>query len=167
MTNLPDDPKRRDRISRMVEMRLNGNSYRVIGEEFGVSAQTACKTITKHIHEYVPVEDLQALRAKEADILDKLDASAIGMLRQMHRVNEQQVEMGDRLAYVPEDLLRVYDRILKIQERRAKLLGLDAAMKIDAQISVHRVDEEVEQLVADLLGGGQLLSTEEDMRDAG
>lgn len=97
-----------ERRIQALEMRKQGHSYRVIGERLGVSAATAFGDVKKE--------------------LDKL-AKVAGEIAEDVRAIELQ-RLDDMLAALwPEAMLGnpvVIDRVLRIQERRAKLLGLDA-----------------------------------------
>ena len=94
-----------------VRLRLAGYSYAQIGERLGVTKQAA--------HTYVSssLADLRAATAEAAEDvremeLARLDAMLVPML--------EAAEAGQQTAV---------DRVLRIQERRAKLLGLDAPTK--------------------------------------
>ena len=163
--NLPEDPVRASKIVRAVGMRLDSVPYRVIADELGVSIATITKWISKYMREYVPVEDLDALRAKEADILDRMELACVTLLKQMAQANENAAADPDftGLRYGPDDVMKVHDRMLRIQERRTRLLGLDSATKIEATIALTAIDPEVEALVSELLGGGPLMSDPRDI----
>lgn len=160
-SNLPQDPRRHEKIEEAIRLRLDGLPYRAIAERIGAHPRTIAEWVTKYIRDYVPTEDLDAVKAKEVDTLDRMDAASLGLIQRMDQVNSRLLA-ADELArppYGPEDYLRVFDRIIKIQDRRARLLGLDAAMKIDAKVRVtDALDAEIEALASELLGGGVMLS---------
>lgn len=91
-------------------------------------------------------------RLLELQGLDDLENAAWHELRRMHimvsngriiRDDDNQPLNDDRFA------LDVIDRILKIKERRAKLLGLDAPTRSEV-ISIDSVDNEIAKLEAEL-----------------
>lgn len=94
--------------ARAVEMRLAGHTYAQIGAACGVVPQQAHQAVTRYLEDTRAVarEHAEDIRRLELDRLDRILA-AIGPL----------AEGGD---------LAAVDRVLRIQERRASLLGLDA-----------------------------------------
>lgn len=162
--NLPEDPTRWAKVTRVIEMRLAAVPLRVISAETGVAIATINKWISKYTREFVPVDDLDAIRAKESDMLDRMEQAALGLMAGMNERNKMAaLEYPYAMPYGPDDMMKVTDRVLKIQDRRARLLGLDSATKVEATVKVTSVDPEVEALVAELLGGGKLISKAEDI----
>lgn len=92
--------------------------------------------ITRALKERKALEGASAadLRELEAVRLDKLTFIAY-----------RQAAAGD---------LAAMDRVLRIMERRAKLLGLDAPTRIDAKVTDADLESEIERLLADLEQGG-------------
>lgn len=118
------------------ELRLLGHPIREVArlasEELGwsLSHQTAHRRIeAEGLQRVQPAED--ALRTME---LDRLDRYLLATERIAH-------EAAD-----PKDALAAMDRALRIQERRAKLLGLDAPDR--AEFTVHEVDKADAELAA-------------------
>lgn len=91
-----------------VELRTRGHTYAQIAKACGVSIQSAYKAVVAYLEETRAVsrEHAEEIRRLELDRLDRMLA-AFG----------PRAEDGDAAAA---------DRVLRIQERRAKLLGLDA-----------------------------------------
>lgn len=95
--------------------RKQGYTYDAIGEAMGITAQYAHELVTGALVEMVrePAEQVICLElARLDDMLTGLSGGAV---------------KGDVL---------MVDRVLKIGERRAKLLGLDAPEKVDATFAV-------------------------------
>lgn len=95
-----------------VELRLAGATFDVIAERTGLSKSTVHKHITKALADITaetrgPAESVKAME------LARLDRLLVGV-------------WGNAAK---GDVLHV-DRVLKIMERRAKLLGLDAPTKL-------------------------------------
>jgi len=108
-----DDAKRHDRQLKAVELRRRGKSYRTIADELGVSVRTAFDDVWKHFSELdkLATEELEQVRKLEVARLDRyLDAL------------EPACEEGDAKAIATA---------IKVGERRAKLLGLDAPAKVE------------------------------------
>jgi len=108
--------KRHEHRSRVMTLRIKGHTFEQIGqimaEEEGrdtpYSKQAIFKTVSNMLEESRQLldDEVEVLRAIEADRLDLL----------MQIPFKRAIEEGD---------LRSIDRVLKIMERRAKLLGLD------------------------------------------
>lgn len=143
-------------------LRLRGLSIRQIEEhvktEYGwnLSKSTVENRIRCEIKE--TVEPLrEEVRAMELDRLDQLQQIALGVMGADHPLVSEgrvvRVELPDGTKVPLQDhgpVLAAMDRFLKIQDRRAKLLGLDAAMKVDATITeTTQIDIEAAEMVAE------------------
>lgn len=100
------------RQQQAVELRRAGRSYREIARQVGIGVASAHRLVAAAIAEARTTvqEDVVELRALE---LSRLDGMLGGLWPQARRGN-----------------LGAVDRVLKIMERRAKLLGLDAPAKV-------------------------------------
>lgn len=123
------------------EMRLRGMSIRQIAAATGLSVGTTWNRIDCEIK-----ETLDPLRAKvrelEIERLDRMQQTVLAVLERTHvmvsngRVIYVEDARGHREpALDSAPVLAAIDRLLKIQERRARLLGLDAAVKVDATVT--------------------------------
>lgn len=156
MANRPDTKKRKEIAERQkaaLALALKGLTRREIGEQLGVSHSTIVQDIKAALRD-IPKEEADTLRAKESARLDKLQAA-----------------VWDRAL---DGYLYAVDRAVKIIDRRAKLLGLDAPQQVEVSSGDVDLDGTVEKLlqvakiaaaggtgeVADALGGGDAL--EED-----
>jgi hypothetical protein len=126
---------------RCLELRANGLSFREIARELKVAPATAYKAVARGlaaVNENCR-EEAQELRALEALRLDQMQAALW-----------QQATDGD---------VRAIDRILRIMERRARLLGLDeperreTKLEIDPQQARFRRELLVKQILADAMNG--------------
>lgn len=101
-----------ERRAKAVQLRRMGWSYSRIANQLGMTKSSVHKAVTKALTETQQALDVEAdtLRAQELERLDEL---------QSHIWIE--ASKGN---------LKAVDRILKIIERRAKLLGLDAPTKV-------------------------------------
>lgn len=104
---------------RAVELRTQGWTYQRIADECGVSVSAAYQAVVRYLEETRAIsrEAAEEVRRLELDRLDRMLA-VIG----------PKAEDGD---------LAAADRVLRIQERRASLLGIDApkasAVTVDAR----------------------------------
>ena len=102
-----------ERRQQALELRKNGYDYKTIGKTLGVSAKTAFTYVQKCLEEIrentrETAEDVLELELKRLDV-----AQAALMPK---------VQAGDT---------RAIDTLMRVQERRAKYLGLDAANKLE------------------------------------
>ena len=110
-------------------LRRLGLSYREIGEKLDISRQAAYRLVASELERMKEqaTEDLAAIRALELERLDHWLALVSKEIRDGH-------------------VLAGIDRGLRIMERRAKLLGLDANEAIDLKFSTKVTDEFERQL---------------------
>ncbi|MDK1473591.1 hypothetical protein QNO07_09185 [Streptomyces sp. 549] len=115
----------------ILRLRISGMPLREIGKRVGLSHQGVANRLTELIT--ATTQPLATeLRQLELERLDRLTFAATEILEQ---------EDGTVLAAI--------DRLLRVQERRAKLLGLDAPQQLDI-VQEQRIDLDSE-LVADAL----------------
>lgn len=107
-----------DRQLKALELRKAGASYRAIAAQLGYSLTGAYKAVDKALTATLS-EAAEPLRTLE---LERLDAMQVALWPQARQGNQGAV-----------------DRILRIMERRAKLLGLDAPTQVD-QVQHIRVE---------------------------
>lgn len=108
----PRSPRRlrtAERQGRALELRLAGWTYAQIGAELGISQPAAFKLVNRA---------LQQIRAKAAETSEEVLALELQRLDRWLQVADRAVHDGDVNAVA---------HCLRIQERRAKLLGLDVA----------------------------------------
>lgn len=116
-----------DQAARCYQLRLKGRTIRAIATEVGIAKSTAQDRLDSHIRDLVlPLAD--EVRLLE---LDRLDSWAARL--------EDRLDDGE----APERLIPV---ALKVQERRARLMGLDAPERAD--VTVHEVSEQDVELAA-------------------
>lgn len=114
-TNSPNAPRRAKAAERRkvaVNLRIAGATFEQIGERLGVSAQAAYSLVSRALDKTrkATAESAETLRGME---LTRLDAMQTAIWADAMKGDEQKI-----------------DRLLKIQARRAALLGLDAPAKI-------------------------------------
>ena len=106
---------RANKLLRRVEalnLRITGHDYRVIAEELGVSVKTA----------YYDVQDALAYLAKhERQLAERIRALELARCDAMQACLWPSIESGDAESV---------EVALKVMERRAKLLGLDAPTEV-------------------------------------
>ena len=126
---------------RCLQLRANGLSFREIARELKVAPATAYKAVARGLAAVNAGcrEQAQELRALEALRLDQMQAALW-----------QQATDGD---------VRAIDRILRIMERRARLLGLDEPERRETKVEINprearfRRELLVKQILADAMNG--------------
>lgn len=118
-----------EKTLKALELRKRGMNYTQIGEKLGCARNTACRYVLSELENLADKCREEAVHVRDLE-LHRLDA--------LYLKAWEAVEGGD---------LPAIDRCLRVQERRAKLLGLDAAQKVDVQglVDIH-FDKEDEDL---------------------
>jgi len=114
------------------ELLTEGKTYRQIAAATGVSVATAWKDIQVILAQGPPV-DLAEQRAMALSRLDSMEE------RLRDRLNDFEHELfnaeGDTVE-VKGSIERTMQELLRVEERRAKLLGLDAPVRTEVDASV-------------------------------
>lgn len=144
------------RRTEAVAMRIAGAEYETIAEALGYADRAAAhKDITRALEAAVieQTATVEVHRAEELKRLDALMVKAWAVLERQHiTVSHGRVVRGDTTDEPLLDdgpTLSAIDRILKIQERKAKFLGLDAPQRHEV-VSIDAVDAEIARLSAEL-----------------
>lgn len=116
---LPNQAKVAEEQKRCYELRLKGHSIRAIAEIVGLPKSTVHERIEAEIANTVPPLAEQVRQME----LDRLDRWLLAL--------EDKIADGDTHAITTA---------IKVAERRAKYLGIDSAVKVEAQ--VHEVTQE-------------------------
>ena len=114
-----------ERRARVLELRRSGASLREIGAALGIAHETVRMDYDRAIADLVAsqADDTSAVRAIELDRLDR-----------MHLSLWPTVTAG-RGDVHPETRMKAVMTLLRIAERRAKLLGLDAPVKSQVDLT--------------------------------
>lgn len=148
-----------ERDQRMASLKLNGLTYDSIAEEFGISLTAAYEGVGRAMRA-VPFEDSDNLRKIELAHLEKAQSKALAILESRHLLLslKGEVVQDDDGNYVTDDTvaLKAIDSLVKVQTRRARLLGLDKPIEVhnsgtvNVSISLARetVEAHLQQLTA-------------------
>jgi hypothetical protein len=134
---------RKARLNKALDMRAKLIPYSKIAEECGYpSVQAACKDVNKALIQHFN-EVLPTVRERELYSLDIAEAKLWEILDRFHYVKgEKGMVMyspdGEPLRDSAPEMAAI-ERIVKIHERRARLLGIDAPEKIDHRVAVIQV----------------------------
>lgn len=119
-----------EKTLKALELRKRGMNYTQIGEKLGCSRSTACRYVLSELENLADKCREEAVHVRDLE-LQRLD--------ELYLIAYRAISDGNDLAGI--------DRCLRIMERRAKLLGIDAAAKVDVQglVDIH-FDKEDEDL---------------------
>jgi hypothetical protein len=129
--------------------RAEGWTYQRIANELGfANPSSAHKAVQRALKASVRDANDTAVHL-ELNSLDEMAREAWGVLQRTHVVVSQGRVVELDGAPVPDDapVLAAIDRLLKIQERRSKLLGLDMPTRSTVQVIT---EDSVDQAIAEL-----------------
>jgi predicted transcriptional regulator len=141
------------RDAEAARLRSRGLTYRQIAEQLGLAGPGKAHEAVKRVLKETVQEAADDLRMVELERLDQMYQAALKVLESEHYA----VSHG-RVIYLEDGgppltdngpVLQAIDRLLKVQERRAKLLGLDAPTKANVTVS-DAMTEEISRLAAQL-----------------
>jgi hypothetical protein len=135
-------------------LRSRRMTYQQISDHLSYGGAANARRAVQRCLAAIPRDAAEDLIQLELDQLDMLTAAVLEVLEREHYT----VSHG-RLVYLDEDapplsddspVLAAVDRLLKIQERRARLLGLDAPTKATVTHAAADVDAAVAELAEEL-----------------
>lgn len=115
----------------VIRLRREGKSFRQIADELKLATPGSAHRIFT--------------RVMERDYEITKEAANAHREEQLHLLDEQLGALLVRQQVDPENL-QVVDRILKVLERKSKLIGLDAAIKTETNITMLSHEQALEQL---------------------
>lgn len=140
------------------ELRVSGLTLRQIADRLGIATTTVTSDLRREIHERLdPLKD-QYLQY-ELDRLDKYQQAVLTVLDNpgvIHHVahwdgtyeTNDQGERFKKITMLPvvivddKKILGAIDRLVRISESRRKLVGLDAPVKVQADVQVTETTQE-------------------------
>lgn len=148
-----DDTAQRD--AEAVRLRVEGHTYQHIADQLGYNDRSDARKAVEGALTASIREHADELRQMELIRLDSLWLEAMKVLHAAHVTVSNgkvvTVEKDGEKVPVPDDapVLQAIDRLLKIMERRSKLLGLDAPAKVEV-MSLDRIDQAIADLEREL-----------------
>lgn len=143
------------RRAEMLSLRLDGLTLEQIGERMGVGTPTVSRVISNALaaHTREPAEELRSIELGRCDVLlteamqtvkafhPLVSAGRVVSAPMLDNTGQpvRNPESGDVLTRVLEDKapkLAAIATAVRVMERRAKLLGLDAATKLQQEVTV-------------------------------
>lgn len=142
------------RDNRAVELRRRHLTYDQIAVEMGFSSKSAAYYAVKRGLADSVQESNDEVRQQEVDRLDELARRALRVIMTTHyRVSGKEIVKDSHGQPVVDDqpILNGINSLLKIMERRANLLGIDAPRQVEV-LTIGMVDAEIARLSAELAG---------------
>lgn len=141
------------RRAKAIALRLAGTPYETIAKELGYASRAAVAVdINRALEQSIAEQRVNSelLREQELLRLDQLWQEVWQVLKTEHYILHQGavVVHGDAKLVDDGPVLQAIDRLLKIQDRRAKFLGLDSVIK--HEVSIHEIDDEIRRLTTEL-----------------
>jgi len=140
-------PEQVEKDHQAAQLRSAGLTYQEIGDRFGVSRQAAHQSVQRALAD-IPRMATEELRNLELDKLDNLERRLMAILQTKHykvSASGRVVEYGGEPVVDPTPHLQAIGNALKVIEKRAKLLGLDAPTKVETEITVYDGTGEIER----------------------
>lgn len=141
------------RDAEAARLRARGWSYAQIAEHMGYANHTGARQAVHRALQAVVQEPAEELRNLELARLDIMWQAAVAVLEANHYLVSQGrlIFLGPRPLEDDAPVLAALDRMLKIMERRARLLGLDAPARTRVEVVTEdAVDAEIARLEQEL-----------------
>lgn len=154
------EPDQVARDNRAVELRRRHLTYDQIAVEMGYASKSSAYAAVKRGLADSVQESNDEVRQQEVDRLDELARRALRVIMTTHyRVSGKAIirdpQSGEALID-DQPVLNGINSLLKIMERRASLLGIDAVKRVEV-LTIGMVDAEIARLSAEIAGRvGQL-----------
>ncbi len=135
-----------------VQLRSRGRTYQQISDELGYGHSSNARRAVKKALEGIVIEGRDEVIKLQLDELDMMQRAVFEVLEAKHYVVSEGriVYRGDKELLDDSPVLAAVDRLLKISDRRAKLLGLDAPKRIEVGDGTPDLDAAVRDLAAEL-----------------
>lgn len=134
------DAELAERDANVWRLRLKGRSLRQIGAEVGLSHVYVREILERGYEERI-YPKVDEARTMELERLDELQQAAWAVLERHHlTVSHGRIVRDEDGQAILDDgpVLNAIDRLLRVAERRARMLGLDAPTKVEGD-HTHRV----------------------------
>lgn len=144
----------RERDARAVELRRRHLNYQQIAREMGYASKSSAYEAVQRGLNDTQAESNDEVRQMELERLDDLARVAQRAMNARHYV----VSAGGKIVYHPDTgeplidhgpNLQALDKLIKIMERRAKYLPLDAPTRVEV-FTLDAIEAEIRRLEAEL-----------------
>ncbi|MEV4604818.1 helix-turn-helix domain-containing protein [Amycolatopsis sp. NPDC049253] len=147
--NHPNRAQQAERRAEAYRLKLRGLSDRAIGAQLGVS-HTTVQNWTKQEADELVLPLAAELRKVQLERLGEMRQSALDVLERFHYTVSHGKVIKDETGLPLEDdapRLQAIDRLLRIEERIAKLMGLDAPTRAEVEARVEPKPAELLDLI--------------------
>lgn len=156
----------------VLEQRLLRRPYRDIADDIHVTIETVKKWILEGTAQYLPPEETEALRQMDAA---NIDASEARTLKRIAWIEQQAIDDPEgfvkkgqgsysKTVWAVEEVRKEEELLAKLRQQRARLLGHEQPVQVTHNIKIRTTfDEDIEVLVSELLGGGNVVSHPNDV----
>jgi hypothetical protein len=138
---------------RAAEMRSRSMTYPQIAAEMGIALSTAYDRVQRGFAQ-IPTEGGKEAKRLELEKLDRIEAHLLGVMERDHiKVDHGKIIYDDTGNRILDDGpgVTAANSLLRVQERRSRLMGYDAPTRATVQvITEDLVDEEISRLESQL-----------------
>lgn len=135
-----------ERDAAACRLRARGMTFQQIADQLGYADRSTAHRAVKNAIAAVPVHDVDELRQLQGDTLDAIRMQLWAIIRNAGAADA--AAPGARRGG-PAVVLQAVDRLLRVEERAARLYGLDAPTD-HRIITVEAVESEIARLEAEL-----------------
>ncbi|UYP17739.1 hypothetical protein OED52_13765 [Rhodococcus sp. Z13] len=143
----PDNIDATMRAWKALELRRQGYQWQEIAEEVGYADRASAYNAARRLLDRTEFEAVEEYRALEADRLDQLHRVQLGHLLSLPKTGDPSVVSAASSAV---------SSLVRISDRRSKLLGLDAPVRVSVGASDVDFAAEASRLMRDLAAAGAL-----------
>ena len=141
-----------ERDAEALRLRADNKTYQQIADALGYTNRSAARKAVERALVATVREPAEEVRELQLVQLDRLAREALAVLEREHvLVSHGRTIYADDGSAMLDDgpILSAIDRLLKIQERKAKLLGLDSPTRVEV-MSLDAIDGEIRRLTQEL-----------------
>jgi|SRR5882724_576951 len=147
---------------RALELRLAKEPYSRIADELDVSTATAHQWVRELTAIQLPQEDMDDVRAHEAAGYDASEQRVTAMMAMVADIAAERKAKNEPIGYQIEQLNSLEKTLGEVRKQRALLLGINRPVLVKHNVTIRNVlDDEIEALVSELSGGGNIMSDPE------
>jgi len=141
-----------ERDAEAARLRARDHTFQEIADQLGFAGRNGARYAVERALASAIAEPAEELRRLELMKLDAMSRSAWEVLEAQHYLVSQGrvIHLGDGEPLGDDaPVLHAIDRLLKISERRCKLLGIDAPVRMEVT-SIDALDQQIAALEAEL-----------------
>lgn len=139
-------------------------TYAQIAMQYNIGTTTVVSYVKEVSAMLMPEDELEEARNMGSYRIDTDEATATQMIEKLAKMADELQSNGKDVMHIVVEIRRWQERKAELRKERALLLGLNKPVKVE---HMHRIktefDQEIEDLVASLSGGGLIQTTPEDI----